>query len=164
MARVREAVSLFHSLLSSERGIAKGWAAGSEALEVGLPTVSSDQISMANLPASLLTQQSVVRYPQFHVYCAHFENQMREKFNRFSGTAQITVEIHHSSEKWENVASSLGLYIQAVTEAIESSRGELGSGVHLPGRYSVEIERPKAGGRGYLQSARIQVPVEVVRS
>lgn len=164
MALVREVVTLLHNLLSSERGIAKGWTAGSEAVEAGLPRVSADQIITDHIPASLLTQQSAVRYPRFQIYCARVENQMREKFNRFSGTAQLTVEIHHSGEKWDSVSSGLGLYVQAVTDVVEANRGELRAGVHLPGRYSVEIDAPKAGGRGYLQSARILVPVEIVRS
>ena len=64
----------------------------------------------------------------------------------------------------ENVSSALGIYIQAVTDAIESHRGELTDGVHLSGRYVVEVEAPKAGGRGFLQSARILVPIEVTRT
>ena len=100
MAFVREVVTLFHSLLSSEQGIPRGWAAGSEALEAALPRVAADQIVSSNMPAALLSQQSGVRYPRFQVYCDRVENQMREKFNKFSGTAQLTVEIHHSHERW----------------------------------------------------------------
>lgn len=163
MALVREVVAVLHNLLSSEQGISQSWAAGSEAAESGVPRVASDQISTNNIPASLLSQQSAIRYPRFQVYCDRVENQMREKFNRFSGTAHLTIEIHHSGEKWEGVSSSLGLYIQSVTDVIESHRGELGDGMHLPGKYIVEVDSPKAGGRGFLQTARVRVPVEVIR-
>lgn len=163
MALAREVVALFHSLLASEQGLSRSWVSGSEARESQLPRVAADQIISSNMPAALLAQQSGMRYPRFQIYCDRVENEMTEKFNKFSGTARLTVEIHHSHEKWESVTSALELYVQAVTNTIEAQRGQLADGVHLPGRYVVDVDAPKAGGRGFLQSARILIPVEITR-
>jgi hypothetical protein len=125
---------------------------------------TAEQLSMSQLPAPLLSQHGAARYPRAQVYCERIENQLKEKFNAFSGVVHLVIDLHVSHERWDGLAGEMEQLITNATRLIEVNRGELQTGVYMSGKYVVDLEAPKTGGRGYVQSARIKVPIEVVRA
>lgn len=162
MALAYQVVTLMHNLLRSEQGITRGLANQIDQLEQ-LPRILPEQIVQTQVPANLAAQEVLAQYPRFQVYCERIDNEMKEKFNRFSGVVHLVVDILYSHARTETMAQSLQTFVEAVTDTVEANRGVLAPGVFLPGKYRVSFEQPKAGGRGVIQSAKVAIPLEVTR-
>lgn len=127
--------------------------------DVEFPT--AEQIVQQNIGPDLLEKRAGIRYPLFHVYCEKIENDLREKFRRFSGRVQLAVEIRVSSDRMEDLAWEAPFFVDAVTEVLDGSRGDWGLGVYYPGGYQVTFGPAKAGGKHLLQTAKIQIELLV---
>ncbi len=120
------------------------------------PTIQS-----AHLTGEHWEKSGPVKYPQLVVYCERIRNLQTEKFSRFSGVVDLAIEIRNSGDHVPGLEQSTLLYVEAVTDVIEDCRGEWRQCIYSSGQYEVKFEPAKAGGKRFLQVARITVPVQV---
>ncbi|MCP5112751.1 MAG: hypothetical protein GY953_18145 [bacterium] len=129
-----------------------------------LPEVEPSQIVSGNASVELAEKGHRLRYPALLVYCDKLTNSLKEKFRRFSGTARLNVEIRVSHGTLEGMERTLQLYVNAVTEVLYNSRGDWGRGISYGGGYQVEFGAAKAGGKNFLQTAKVVLDLDVSQS
>ena len=135
----------------------EGAAATADGLYV--PPIAGTDIVARHVAADLAEKTSGVRYPSAHVYCEKVVNQLREKFRRFSGTADLVVEVRVSHEHMDSLQNVLQLYADAVTDVLDSNRGYWTPGVFYTGGYTLHYGPIKRGGRSFLQAVRVELTV-----
>lgn len=101
------------------------------------------------------------KYPQILVYCERVHNLQTEKFRRFSGRVDAVIEVRHSQDRLEELEQWTHLYAEAVTAVLEGCRGEWRPGVYYCGKYEVKYEAVKHGGRNFVKTVRVMLPVDV---
>lgn len=103
---------------------------------------------------------SGAKYPQILIHCAKTRNLLTEKFRRFSGVVEVVVEVRVSHDRLSALDRLTQIYTSAVEAVLQDCRGELGECVFFSGRYEIEFGAAKKGGRNFVQTTRIHVPVE----
>ena len=114
-----------------------------------------------NASAEISEKTGYVQYPALLIYCDKLSNTLKEKFRHFSGTAHVVVEVRHSQDDLDGMASSVDVYVDAVCALLDNSRGDLGSGYFYSGGYEVSFETIARGGKNFLQRAKVGFDVEV---
>src|SRR5688500_2186708 len=116
MANIARISSAFvEGMLKAETGLAQSVAALAVDIQVPVPDLASLAIATRNVAADLAEKTAGARYPAFHIYCERITNSLREKFRRFSGGADLVVDIRVSHDHLDEVENQLHLYIAAVT-------------------------------------------------
>lgn len=129
--------------------------------EIRLDRLLATDILERHVAADLAEKTSGVRYPIVYVYCQKVVNNLREKFRTFSGTADLCVDIRVSHEHMDELQAVLQTYTEAVMEILDSRRGLWGRGVFYTGGYEVEFGPIKRGGRSFVQSAKVELTVNI---
>jgi hypothetical protein len=114
-----------------------------------------------NVAADLLEKTAGAQYPRLHLYTEKITNSLREKFRAFSGTVRLAAEVRVSQDRVEDLERKLLLYIDAVTDVLDSHRGCWSAGVIYTGGYEVSLQPMKHGGKNFLQTAKITFELEV---
>jgi hypothetical protein len=122
------------------------------------------QVRAQNAAADLVERSSGTQYPAANVYCEKLVNKLTEKFRRFSGTAQMAIEIRHSQDRLDGLQDRLELYTDAAAQTLDASRGDWGDGMFFAGAYEVSYGAVKHGGKNFVQPAKITFEIEVSRS
>ena len=134
------------------------------ALTQGGPAVGPldlTQIRTQNVAADLAERSTTVQYPAVNVYCEKIVNALSEKFQTFSGSAQMAIEVRHSQDRLDGMQSALELYTGAVTQVLDTSRGDWGGGMYYAGGYQVAFGAVKHGGRNFVQGAKVTFEIGV---
>ena len=133
------------------------------ALEAGInePRLNPAQLVARNVRAELAEKSTGVAYPAFFVYCEKLSNSLREKFRTFSGTARMAVEARASQDRMEGLEHRLHVYVDAVTNLLDASRGDWGQGMFYTGGYEVSFGAVKHGGKNFLQTAKVVFEIEI---
>lgn len=118
-------------------------------------------ISALNASVEISEKTGYVQYPALLVYCDKLSNTLKEKFRQFSGKAHAVVEVRHSQDVLVGLESSTQVYVDAVCELLNGSRGDWGAGFFYSGGYDVSFEPVARGGRNFLQRAKVGFDVEV---
>lgn len=126
-----------------------------------LPAITPQQIIGQNVAPDLAEQSTISNYPLVYVYCSKVVNELREKFRTFSGEAQMVVEARVSQDRLEQIEGNLQAYVDAITQVLDNSRGDLGDGTFFDGEYEVTFGGVKHGGRNFLQIAKVSFVLEV---
>jgi hypothetical protein len=153
------ATTLLASLLRGDDGI--NAAAGSLQLDRAVPLIADHSIVEMQAAPDITEKSGSVKYPAIHVYCDRIANTLAEKFRRFSGTADLNIEIRVSHDRMEELQDQLRTYVAAVTNILEGNRGAWDSQTWYPGRYDVKFNPVRHGGRNYLQTASVQLQVHI---
>ena len=148
-------------LLRAPSGLQAGLAAIAQANRVVLPLLELAQIIAQNVPAELMEKSAGTKYPAFHVYCEKLQNTLREKFSQFSGTATLNVDVRVTHDRLEGLDQMLQWYVDALTEVLDSNRGDWNSGLFYTGGYTVTYQPVKHGGKNFLQTAKVSFDVQV---
>lgn len=128
---------------------------------IALPAITPQQIIGQNVTPDLGEQSTICNYPLVYVYCSKVVNELREKFRTFSGEAQMVVEARVSQDRLEQIEGNLQAYVDAITQVLDNSRGDLGDGTFFDGGYEVTFGGVKHGGRNFLQIAKVSFVLEV---
>jgi hypothetical protein len=126
-----------------------------------LDAITPEQIIAQNVTSDLAEQSTISNYPLVYVYCSKVVNELREKFRTFSGEAQMVVEARVSQDRLDQIESNLQAYVDAITQVLDNSRGDLGDGAFFDGEYEVTFAGVKHGGRNFLQIAKVSFVLEV---
>lgn len=160
MARIsKTAVSALSALLSGPGGLPENIRKINMDAGRRVPSISGEDIVERHVTADVAEKTSGVRYPSVYVYCEKVVNELREKFRRFSGTADLVIEIRVSHEHMDELQRVLHTYAEAITDILDSKRGHWTPGVFYTGGYSIQYGAVKRGGRNFLQSAKVELTV-----
>ena len=109
-----------------------------------------------------LTEQSIaLQYPVMTIYCDKLSNTLKEKYRVFSGSAQVVVEVRHSTDRIQGIQEALETYVASACQILDNSRGDWANGVFYAGGYDVTFGPVKRGGRNFLQIAKFTVNVDI---
>lgn len=153
----RAAVTLFRAA----DGLPAAVGALSVSSGINVHPFHPEQVRMTNVTTDLAEKNMVVRYPLVHVYCERVTNKLKEKFRRFSGTVRMVAEARVSHIGLEGIEESSHLLADAVTEVLDSSRGDWANGMYFGGAYEVTYGPVKPGGKNFIQVTKVCFDVEV---
>lgn len=157
---------------SKVRDTVVGFLTGASGLELQVGEISqSSGVPLTAIPPSQVVTQNVamemaeksakIPYPMLYVYTTRIENQLREKFRRFSGLVEVVMELRVTNEHLDDLDRDLHLYVDAVTSVLDNNRGDWGGGMFFAGRYEVSVTPAKPGGRNYVQTAKVKCEVDM---
>jgi hypothetical protein len=149
------------AILTGSEGVPAAVTAFSQAQGRSLTAVSSVQIIAQNVAPDLSERSTVSNYPLVYVYCGKVINQLREKFRKFSGNAEMVIEFRISQDRLDGMQTSLQSYIDAVTQVLDDNRGDWGDGVFYAGGYELTFGGVKHGGRNFLQLGKVSLVLEI---
>jgi hypothetical protein len=89
------------------------------------------------------------------------QNNLREKFRTFSGTATMCIEVRVSQDRVDGLEQQLQYLVEAVTDVLDGNRGTWPSGMFYGGGYEVTFSALKHGGKNFLQSAKVRFDVNI---
>jgi len=125
--------------------------------------VDAAQIRTGSAAADLTERAGAVKYPDVNIYCEKLVNSLAEKFRSFSGTAQMAIEVRHSADRLDGLQDGLEVYVDAVRQVLEASRGNWGNGMFYAGEYQVSFGPVKHGGANFIQTAKTTFEIGVSR-
>src|SRR5678816_1315566 len=128
---------------------------------VELASISPEQVVNQNVSIELSERARVVKYPAVNVYADRVRNLLTEKFRTFSGKVRTVAEVRVSQDRIEGVEERLRLYVDAVTQVLDTNRGSWGEGAFFTGGYEVSIDPVRQGGRKFLQIAKVVFEVDI---
>ena len=117
--------------------------------------LNGPQIRTQNAAADLVERSTVTQYPSIQVYCEKIVNDLGEKFQTFSGSVHMAIEIRHSQDGLEGLEAAVELYVDAVMRTLDMNRGDWGDGMYYAGGYQVAFGAVKHGGRNFVQVAKV---------
>jgi len=148
-------------LLRAPEGLQAGLAAIAQANRVELPLIELGQIISQNVPAEVIEKSAGTKYPAFHIYCEKLQNTLREKFRQFSGTATLSADVRVTHDRLEGLDQRLQWYVDALTDVLDTNRGDWDNGLFYTGGYTVTFQPVKHGGKNFLQTAKVSFDVQV---
>jgi hypothetical protein len=128
---------------------------------VALLPITPPQIVAQNVPAAISERASAVIYPVVNVYSNRVRNLLTEKFRTFSGKVQTVAEVRVSQDRIEGIEDQTRLYVDAVTQVLDSNRGNWGQGMFYAGGYDVSFDPVTQGGKNLMQVARVTFEVDL---
>jgi hypothetical protein len=151
-------------LLTGEDGLTAEISVVQASLGYELPGISSSQVILSSADSDIADRRQQISYPRVAVFASRLLNNRQEKFRTLSGNIQVTIAISASADLVEQVELWLHYYVEAITNILRRNAGDWGSGIFFPGTYEVQLQAPKAGGSGFVQSANVFCNVCVSRS
>lgn len=126
-----------------------------------LPGISNSQIVITSISPDMADKNAQLTYPRVCVYCTQVKNSHSQKFRSFSGAVAVTAEVWFSDNLLAATGTGLHYYVEAVASILRANQGDWGDGFYFSGLYDVQLQPPKAGGFGFVESARIACVLEV---
>jgi hypothetical protein len=149
------------SVLSGPAGVAVNIAALAVNLNITSGPPAVPQVLAQNVAPDIAERAGTAQYPIVQVYCGKLQNLLREKSRTFSGTVEMIAEVRISQDRLDGLEVLLQLYVEAVTAALDQTRGDWGSGMFYTGGYEVSYTPVKHGGRNFLQTAKVTFVLDV---
>lgn len=129
--------------------------------QVDLARIGWSEILTHNVAAELMEKTAGAKYPAIQVTCEKLQNTLREKFRQFSGTATMAAEVRVSHDRLEGLEQRAQAYVDALTQVLDSQRGDWGGGLFYTGGYTVTFQPVRHGGRNFLQTAKVSFDLQV---
>jgi hypothetical protein len=155
------ATSKLMGVLRASGGLPETVADLSAQQNLSLAAIAAQQIIPQNVAPEFAERSTVSKYPLIYAYCGKLVNQLREKFRAFSGDAEMVVEARVSEDRLEDMETQVQLYVDAITQVLDASRGDWGDGVFYGGGYEVAYGGVKHGGRNFIQIAKVSFTLEI---
>lgn len=128
---------------------------------VELAAIPPEHVIQQNTPIALAERSQAVKYPVVHVYSDRVQNLLIEKFRTFSGKIRTVAEVRVSQDRIEGLEDQVRLYVDAVTQVLDTNRGSWGQGMFFTGGYEVKFDPIQHGGRNFLQVAKVIFEVDL---
>ena len=155
------AIKTLENLLRAPTGLATGLAAVTARTGSSLAPLQENQLVGLQIASEIADKSGCIQYPTFFLYCEKLNNTLREKFRTFSGTATLTIEVRVTSDRIENISGALQHYVDALTETLDSIRGDWGEGQFYTGGYQISFSPVKTGGKNFLQVAKATFDLQI---
>ena len=147
--------------LTATTGVNASLAALTQSGGAAAGTLNIAQMRAQNVAADLAERSAPMQYPTVNVYCEKIVNNLAEKFQTFSGSVQMAVEIRHSQDGLDGLEAAVELYADAVMRSLDGNRGDWGDGMYYAGGYQVAFGAVKHGGRNFVQVAKVSFEIAV---
>ncbi len=148
-------------LLTNSNALQQAVAALASACSVNVPTITSAQVVMSSASTDLGDLNLQLDYPRICIYSSAVKNTQIEKFRSFSGSVTITAEVFASGNLISDIDQWIHFYVEGVTQILRQNIGDWGNGMFFPGIYDVQLQAPKAGGLGFVESAKVSCSINV---
>lgn len=126
-----------------------------------VPVIMSSQIILSSAPPDLGDKDLQLTYPRVSLYSAAVKNMQIEKFRSLSGAISVIAEVWASGNLISETDQWIHYYVEAVTDILRQNIGDWGDGIFFSGIYDVQLQAPKAGGLGYVESAKVTCSLNV---
>jgi len=126
--------------------------------------LDATQARAQNATADMAERALGVKYPAVNVYCEKIVNDLKEKFQTFSGHVQMAIELRQSQDRLEGIEDSLEVYVDATMQMLDGNRGDWGNGMWYAGGYAVAFGAVKQGGKNFIQVAKVTFQIGVNRN
>ena len=100
-------------------------------------------------------------YPLVCIYAIQVVNNQREKFRAFSGLVTMSADVWSSASLEQQTETELHFYVDGIAGILRANIGDWGDGCRYSGIYDARMQTPKAGGVGFVQSAKLTYNLEV---
>lgn len=128
---------------------------------VSVPLITSAQIVLSSAPPDMGDKDLELTYPRVCLYTAAVKNTQIEKFRSLSGTVSVTAEVWASGDLISQTDQWIHYYVEALTSILRQNIGDWNDGMFFSGMYDVQLQVPKAGGLGYVESAKVTCVLNV---
>jgi hypothetical protein len=150
--------------ITGPEGVNLGLAALMQASPAPAGLLDATQVRSQNVTDDIAERSGTTQYPAVSVYCEKVSNTMAEKFQTFSGTAQMAIELRHSQDRLDGLQDSLEVYADAVMQMLNRNRGDWGDGMYYAGAYQTAFSAVKHGGKNFVQTAKVTFEIGVSRN
>ncbi len=130
-------------------------------LDPAIPTITAGQIVLSSAAPELADKNMQMAYPRVCIYSSTSRNAHIEKFRSFSGSISLVTEVWASANFISQTDEWIHFYVEGVAEILQLSSGDWGDGMFYSGAYEVQFQPPKAGGLGFVQSAKLTFSLNV---
>lgn len=126
-----------------------------------VPLITSAQIVLSSAPPDMGDKDLELTYPRVCLYTAAVKNTHVEKFRSLSGSVSVTAEVWASGDLISQTDQWIHYYVEALTSILRQNIGDWNDGIFFSGMYDVQLQAPKAGGLGYVESAKVTCVLNV---
>ncbi|HEX4163884.1 MAG TPA: hypothetical protein VHZ55_00285 [Bryobacteraceae bacterium] len=130
-------------------------------LNVTVPPITSVQVLLSAATPAIGDNNLQFSYPRICIYPGALKNTLIEKFRSFSGTVDLVAEIWASGDLVTEIDQWIHFYVQGIGVILQNNRGDWGDGMFYAGQYDVQFQTPKAGGLGFVESAKLTMSLNV---
>ena len=163
MARTASVVTGIFAGFLTDPNAGLGPAVANLAADTGvtLTPIPPAHVVLQNVAVALSERSVAVKYPVVHVYSDRTRNLRTEKFRTFSGKVRMVAEVRVSQDRIEGIEDQLRLYVDSITQVLDTNRGSWGQGAFFTGGYEVTYEPVQHGGKNLLQIAKVTFEVDL---
>lgn len=148
-------------LSATDSGVSSSIATMATDSGIPLAPIPPAHIVTQNMSFEISERSSMVKYPVVQVYSDRVRNLLTEKFRMFSGKVRTVAEVRVSQDRIEGLEDQLRLYADAVTQVLDTNRGDWGQGAFYAGGYELTFDPVKQGGKNFLQIAKVTFEVDM---
>jgi hypothetical protein len=148
-------------LLTTGNALQKQLDEMASACQVSVPALTNAQVVLSSASADTADLSLQLTYPRICLYSSGMKNTQAEKFRSFSGSVSVTAEIWASGDLASDTDAWIHFYVEGMTQILRQNIGDWGDGLFFSGAYDVQLQPPKAGGFGYVESAKVTCSVNV---
>ncbi len=154
------AAQTFLTKLTSGNALEQKITSTTAGLTIAVPAITAEQVLLSSAPPGLGDDNLALSYPRVCIYSSGLRNTQLEKFRSFSGQVAVVAEIWASDDLITNADQWIHFYVESVAEILQEAVGDWGNGLFYPGSYDVQFDPPKAGGIGFVESAKLSFNLE----
>jgi molybdopterin-binding protein len=152
------------NLLTTGNALQRQISAVSGAANATVPLITPAQVVLSSTVPDMGDEDLQLTYPRICLYTAAVKNTQIEKFRSLSGTVSVVAEVWASGDLLSDTDQWIHYYVEAMTNILRQNIGDWGDGVFFSGIYEVQLQSPKVGGVGYVESAKVSVVLNVSRT
>lgn len=151
-------------LLMTGNALQQQISAVSSAANMSVPLITAAQVVLSSTVPDMGDKDLQLTYPRICLYTAAVRNAQVEKFRSLSGTVSVVAEVWASGNLLDETDQWIHYYVEAMTNILRENIGDWGDGIFFSGMYDVQLQAPKAGGIGYVESAKVTCVLNVSRN
>ncbi len=155
------AAQTLSGLLTNGNALQQAVSAIASACNVNVPPITSSQVVLSSASADVADMSLQLTYPRLCLYSSAMKNAQTERFRSFSGSIIVTAEVFASGNLVSDTDQWIHFYVEGMTQILRQNIGDWGNGMFFSGMYDVQLQTPKAGGFGYVESAKVTCSINV---
>lgn len=158
------AVQKVSDLLTTNDALPEQITAIAGSCNATVPVITGPQVLLSSASANIGDDNVQFTYPRVCLYSGGVKNTQTERFRSLSGTVAVTAEVWASGNLVTDTDQWIHFYVEAATNILRQNIGDWGDGIFFSGVYEVQFQPPKAGGLGFVQSAKVTCNLNVSRN
>ncbi len=112
---------------------------------------------LQHVRAKLADENEPTMYPAVYLHYGRMENQLLEKFRKFSGRIWVVADVRVSGERFIGLEAMVTRYVEALVKVLEGRVGKWNETVAYSGVHKVRFIGAEEGGRNFVQRAEVEI-------